>query len=109
MRDLDVGEGDTIGKTRAKCLEDGFLGGKVRGIAHGGPVMPLAIRALVIAEDAIRKARGTLEDPVHAVDLDDVHPEPRHGRLSCGACHSTVTDFARLRGLSTSHPRSMAM
>ena len=26
-----------------------------------------------------------------------------------GRCHSTVTDFARLRGLSTSHPRSTAM
>jgi hypothetical protein len=30
-------------------------------------------------------------------------------RVKVGAAYSTVTDFARLRGLSTSQPRSHAM
>lgn len=109
VRDLDIGEGDAIGKTRAKRLEDGLLGGKVRRIAHGRPMMALAIGALVIGEDAVDKAGGTLEDILHALDLDNIHPKPRRGSFLSGARHSTVTDFARLRGLSTSQPRSSAI
>ena len=39
---------------------------------------------------------------------DYCEPPPLAGRAD-GAPYSTVTDFARLRGWSTSHPRSSAM
>ena len=42
-------------------------------------------------------------------DSAEAQPPGKQGGTVAGALYSTVTDFARLRGLSTSQPRSTAM
>src|SRR5690606_31322025 len=54
-----------------------------------------------------------LEEPVEGrriAEMPDiaVRSDPDIGDSQIGRCHSTVTDLARLRGLSTSYPRACA-
>lgn len=77
-----------------------------------------ALESLASPSAVLSSARGEIQrgrtgPPVVGRSVDP----PRPGMLGAGAgrprrpvvCYSTVTDFARLRGLSTSQPRSTAM
>ena len=72
------------------CRETGsiVLSGSRRATAEG---------ALVICEHTRDQAGPTRQGPLHACDLE-------HAHAHSSRCHgySTVTDLARLRGLSTS-------
>ena len=114
---LDVGHLDAAREPRAQRLEHGLLRGEEHGVVDGGAVVRLGVRALLLAEHPARERRRAHDDLLHARDLDDVDAQARArrvglrllGRLGLLALHySTVTDFARLRGWSTSQPRSRA-
>ena len=69
--------------------------GTLSGMLTGTP--------LVRRKETSCKGGAPLERPLHACNLENAyaHTSLRHG-------YSTVTDLARLRGLSTSQPRSRA-
>ena len=86
----------------------------IASFAAQRPAMPLDpaadISALALGEDAMPEAvRKAPEHRDDAIDVDEVDPDlvAAH-RGTVEAAYSTVTDFARLRGWSTSVPRATA-
>ena len=79
------------------------MGCEARGVVLGGACAAVAIGALLGREDTLDEMRVGVERVLHARDLEHVDADAceRHG-------YSTVTDLARLRGLSTSRPRASA-
>ena len=117
--DLDLGPADPA-HAQPQHLGHGLL----RGPAPGEVLRPVAdVAALALGQHPAREPVAEALDRVRdAVDLDDVDPElgrplgdharRHHGigdRARARHRYSTVTDFARLRGWSTSVPRATAV
>ena len=104
---ISISRQPTPANAQAKHLADRLLGGPAAGDPLG---LRPAVASLAIGQDplaeAIREAAKGRDD---AVDVDQVDADlvAAH-RGGAGGGYSTVTDFARLRGWSTSVPRATA-
>src|SRR5262249_23218768 len=77
-RDLDVLPGPEARDPESECLADRLLAGEARGVVLGGVRARVAVRPLGRGEAALAEARP-LERAAHALDLDEVDPDGRHG------------------------------
>jgi len=85
---------------RAACREEGR-------ISRGGTRPAVAVVAFARREDTRSEPRGASQGPFHTRYLHHVDADTSRSHAALRS-YSTVTDFARLRGLSTSQPRSSA-
>src|SRR3990172_1215446 len=98
----------------AERLDRGLPSREPPRVGLGGAGLRVAVGDLLWCEHALAHRRVPPERPLHPGDLAQVDPEPqdlhapRVARPAPRGLYSTVTLFARLRGWSTSQPRSLA-
>src|SRR6478752_1091741 len=93
---------------RAERLREGLLRGEPGGERGGAPPLTAGQQQLPFHEEPFGQLRRTLQRRVEPFDLGHVDPDPDDHARSLIPRYSTVTDFARLRGWSTSLPRAVA-
>lgn len=69
---LDVAPRGTLPDAVSQGLEDRLLGGEAGGEVLLGAAVPFTVGELVLAEEALPRVRMTLEQPLDALDRDQI-------------------------------------